>query len=148
MGKLEIDLSISNNMIKQLIIFSLLCIFTAESCNDCGCYESCFSRPQPGHEAYYLEFRNIVESLRSAKEIYGVQGTAYLMDGSANNINQWNYQKYLATLIALTHTPSDGCNPFFVGRYHCGFAYAYGNWQCRNKCEASRILFETSTPPH
>ena len=64
----------------------------------------------------------LLNEIRSAKEIYGVQGTAYLMDGSVNDVTHWEYQKYLSTLVALTHTPSDGCNPFFVGRYHCGFA--------------------------
>ena len=51
-------------------------------------------------------------------QVYGVHGTAYLMDGTSSSSAQWNYQRELAALVAMTHAPDDRCNPFFMARYH------------------------------
>ena len=78
-------------------------------------------------------------------------GTCYLLDSSmpvsvtyppGNQL--LDFERNLASIIALTQPVSNDCNPFFVNKFHRTFAYYIHSWQCQDKCNAAQTLATTS----
>jgi len=55
-----------------------------------------------------------------------------------------DFERNLASIIALTQPVSNDCNPFFVNKFHRSFAWYSWSWQCQDKCNAARQLATSS----
>ena len=55
-----------------------------------------------------------------------------------------DFERNLASIIALTQPVSNDCNPFFVNNFHRSYAYYGWNWQCQDKCNAARTIATSS----
>ena len=55
-----------------------------------------------------------------------------------------DFERNLASIIALTQPVSNDCNPFFVNKFHRSFAWYAWSWQCKDKCRAAQTLATSS----
>ena len=55
-----------------------------------------------------------------------------------------DFERNLASIIALTQPVSNDCNPFFVNKYHRSLAWYAWSWQCKDKCQAAQTLATSS----
>ena len=55
-----------------------------------------------------------------------------------------DFERNLASIIALTQPVSNDCNPFFVNKFHRSYAWYAWSWQCQDKCNAARVLATSS----
>ena len=71
-------------------------------------------------------------------------GTCYLLDSSIPCTEygdlMMDFERNLASIIALTQPVSNDCNPFFVNKFFRTFAYYPWSWQCQDKCKAAQTL--------
>ena len=75
-------------------------------------------------------------------------GTCYLLDstvspGGLSGSQLMDFERNMASIIALSQPVSKDCNPFFVNKYFRNFAWYSGSWQCQDKCNAARTLATT-----
>ena len=76
-------------------------------------------------------------------------GTCYMLDSTVFNSalpgsQLMDFQRNLASIIALTQPVSNECNPFFVNKFFRNYAYYGWNWQCKDKCKAAQTLASSS----
>jgi len=115
---------------KVLSLFFLLYIITAfanansltsipiKKCPDCvDCWERCFVAPDDDLQSAYNHIYDIVTAVRAQRSKFGTKGTLYNFDSTSNVLDEREYQKALAALVALTEPVSNDCNPFFLAKF-------------------------------
>jgi len=120
-----------------------------DQCCDLNCWEQCFADGSSGsYAAFYQQIYQIVQTVRNLHSPCSKpHGTCFLLDSSAPVSvtyppgNQLlDFERNLASIIALTQPVSNECNPFFVNKfYRNGAGYGW-HWQCQDKCNAARTL--------
>lgn len=131
-----------------LVLSSSEALGCSDQCCDLNCWEQCFSDQTPTNPDFYQQVYQMVQTIR---DLYSPcskpHGTCYLLDSSLPspfNSELMDFERNLASIIALTQPVSNDCNPFFVNKFHRSFAWYAWNWQCQDKCNAARTLATTS----
>jgi len=120
-----------------------------DQCCDLNCWEQCFVDGSPIHSDFYQQVYQIVQTVRSLyTPCSKPHGTCYLLDSSMPLTSFGNqlmdFERNLASIIALTQPVSNDCNPFFVNKFHRSFAWYAWSWQCKDKCQAAQTLATSS----
>jgi len=114
-----------------------------------NCWEQCFVEGNSGYSSIYQQIYQIVQTIRNLYlPCNKPHGTCYLLDssvfpGGLAGSQLMDFERNLASIIALTQPVSKDCNPFFVNKYFRNWAIYPWNAQCHDKCNAARILATT-----
>lgn len=94
------------------------------------CWERCLGFPG-SYQWQYSYLKRLIDEARGLRVKNGAsKGTAFILDSTASSWQQFNYQKMLSAIVAMTmpveFDPKDktkSCNPFFYAQY-----FEFGTW--------------------
>jgi len=136
-----------------LTLLASLATATNHGCcweNECtcepNCWEKCFMDP-PNNNANKNAYMEIYRAAIGIRNLYAPcfkpHGTAYMMDSDVPSstatepaADLYQYQRHLASIIAMVQPVGDSCNPFCASKFYQRFAYYSHGWPCMDKCEA------------
>jgi len=125
--------------------------------NDEVCWERCFQVEDTEYERFrevYDDFYRMGMEARRLKNIFGVNGTALLLDSSlaqfhatATNLDAedtaaylWDFQKNIASIVTFLTGADDDHNPFYLEQFNEDSAYTCDDFTCLQACQVDQII--------
>jgi len=125
--------------------------------NEEVCWERCFQVEETDLERFrevYDDFYRMGMEARRLKNIFGVNGTALLLDSTLSEFHAtaadldsedtaaelWKFTKNIASIITFLTGSDNDHNPFYLEQFNENSAYSCDEFHCLDACEVDKII--------